>query len=70
MPLKEAIIINNLSVPGIKFNQARAFPFICAEKVIYVIIIKNLEKIKNTEMQESGEIQTGYLTWTNNLILP
>lgn len=50
MPIKEAIIINNLPVPGIKFNKSMIISF---SSVHYVIITKDFRE-KSIGMQELG----------------
>ena len=57
MPIKEAIIINNLPVPGIKFNQSRIISFSSVQKkrVIYLCnYYQEFGKKKSTGMQELG----------------
>lgn len=69
MPIKEAIIINNLSVPRIKFNQSRIISLSSVKKkkvVTYLIITKNFLKLLEFKDQGRNSASTGNLTQTNN----
>lgn len=65
MPIKEAIIINNLSVPRIKFNQSRIISLSSVKKKSSNLFNYYQEFFKTVRIQGLGEKFS--IDWQSNI---